>query len=447
MKTIFNGSGGDNTANAIAYLKQFPDAIQNKKIFLADLYMVILLGGNQSRVRPGFVCRFTDRDYPIYSKYLSQHVGSPLQPTSGKGIFFPQRIERSGIESKVGFDVATMNVEIFFSDSLDSTNDAGIQLTGAAQEELSVPPYRDAFTMQSDRLTVLETMKQASWNGELDQAYFFVYRAFMPTPGDADSIGVMQLFTGTIKEVRASRLSVKFQVGALTDMLTTTQTPTQLIENGDRSGQLFIPVSTIPQLSCTVQPGSTRTILIGDGGPPPDVVTANGEPHQIPSVGTPIVIVDHGGGGFVSNIKVVDSDTGDLYVETHSGTVEPMHYKVAFGGTYLFNAAQAERGVLIFYTYTQSAGDTFANGYVVYSYGTYAVRPDDSPVIRQIYSNSFDSGTGLNTFVLIEPLPIDPRSSALPDPDTFKAYQPSSLAGDQSAGPGFPYVPKPESAL
>lgn len=355
MKQILNGNGTDVTATTVAYLKS------NRNLFMADLYHLVLTAGGSSRSQAGFVARWTDRDYPIRSTYIEQHAPAPIL---GGGTFYPQRIKRGGIEMKVGFSVSTMDVEINLN---DSSNSQQVGFNGpitppTTSPILSIPTYRDSFSLlSSDVLTVAETLKNAAWKGELDQAYFYIYRGFMQAnDGNVDTLGVMQLFTGYIRDVEVSRLSAKFTVAAMLDLMTTTQTPTQVIESGDRGGQIYIPTGTLTQITCNAQSGSTLTTLLGDGA------------LQAPGL--------------------------------------------------------------------------FANGWLVYNYGNYLARPANTPVIRQVYTNTQTGG--LNAFFLYEPLPVLPLFNAGTG-DTFTVYVQQPLAGQQGTqrGPGFPFVPKPETAV
>ncbi len=446
MKPIFNGSGTEVSASTIPYLKA------NRNLPMADLYHLVMIGGGQSRNANGFVARWTERDYPINSSYLNNFAPSPVRfPLFGStqsGTFYPQRITRGGITSKVGFDVAQIDVEVATSDSLDSTK---FDVTGTLKppllpNDLSVSSYRDAFSLSSvDSETVIETIKQAAWNGELEAVYFFIYRGFMITDnGDVDTLGVMPLFTGYVKNFSVSRLSIHFQVSSLVDIMTTTQTPTQVIGNADRGGDDIVPIASLPSLSSNTQAGSTVQVLIGDGGPPPSLVEVDGEQHAIPPSGPFTVSVVNAGANFVADLGVVASATGTAFVKV-GGSPSKGQYSVSGTGVYTFNSADFGQGVSISYTWNDTAGGTLANGFVVYTYGSYLQRPAFTPVVRQIRTNVFTGG--LNTIYLIEPLPITPLINGGTG-DTFVAYQPQATSSVQSTfGRGFENVPKPESSL
>ena len=444
-KQIFDGFGNDVSASTIAYLKA------NRELPMADLYHLIMIGGAQSRNANGFVARWTDRDYPINSNYLNNFAPSPVRfPLFGStqsGTFYPQKIKRGGITSKVGFDVATFDVEVASNDSLDSSlpSLSGPLKPPLLPNDLSVPSYRDAFSLSTvDFETVAETLKQAAWKGELESVYFFIYRGFMKQDnGNVDELGVMPLFTGYVKQFSVSRLSIHFQVSSLVDIFTTTQTPTQVIGNADRGGDDIVPIASLPSLTSNVQTGSTTQVLIGDGGPPPSLVEVDGEQHAIPPTGPFTVAVVNSGANFVADLGVIFSATGTPLVSV-GGSPAKGQYNVSGIGVYTFNSADFGQGVSISYTWNDTAGGTLANGFVVYTYGSYLQRPDFTNVVRQIRTNVF--GSGLNTIYLIEPLPITPSQTT--GADTFVAYQPQAASSAQSVfGKGFDFTPKPESAL
>lgn len=449
MKPIFNGVGTNVAASTIATLKS------NRNLVMADLYHVVLTGGGQSRNQIGFVARWTDRDYPILSNYFNNVVKSPLQwppfvyGPNQTGIFYPQRIKRGSIESKVGLEVAGLDVEVFLNDSLTSTIPSlGGPLKPPGTLDSSIPPYRDAFSLsQADLETVIETLKVAAWRGELDNVRFSIWRAFMPSDnGDVGTLGVMPLFSGFVKQFDVTRLSVHFQLASLVDIFTTTQTPTQVITNTDRGGTDFINIPALPHITCNVQAGSTRLALIGDGGAPPSLVEIDGEQQQIPVTGPFTVAVVNSGANFVADLGVVFSGTGLALVKVGSNPHQGQ-YAVSATGVYTFNSADAGQGVSISYTFNQTSGGTLANGILVYTYGAGRMqRPDASPVIRQVYTNTFVGG--LNQIYLFEPLPILPAPTVPGPGDTFVVYQPQAQDSAQSVfGKGFPFVPKPESAL
>ena len=422
----------------------------NRTLFIADLYQVSLISGWQSRTSAGMVARWTDRDYPIVSSYLNNVVGAPIQwPLLGSqftGTFYPQRMKRGQISLKVGFEVSTFNVEVFTNDTAVTDTTGLGPVTVPLPIDLSIPSYRDAFAVkQSDNSTAVETLKQAAWRGELDQAYFFIYRAFfsddprtLAETGQAtEPFGVMPLFTGYIKQSDVTRLSVKFTVGSLIDIFTTTQTPTQLIQPGDRGGSTTIPIATIPQLFCNAQGGSTPLILIGDGTAPDAGVTqVFDEPHFIPSL-TPFHITVAQAALFNSNIRVRDASTGNIF-GVGSGQD---HYTFTGAGGYTFSSLNANQEVAISYTFNAPGKVDFTNGWLQYNYGTQFTRPASTPVIRQVYAVSLSPGH--NIFYLFEPLPIAPSAG-----DSFTVYELQPL-DSVSAGavPGFDLVPRPESSL
>jgi hypothetical protein len=444
MKPIFNGSGADVSASTRTFLKA------NRQLPMADLYHLVMVGGAQSRNSNGFVARWTDRDYPILSSYMNNHAPVPVRwPLFGSpslGIFYPQRIKRGSIDSRVGLNVATFDVEVFTNDSPDSIikDVRGILKPPDFPTDLSIPAYRDAFSLlTADLSSVVETIKEAAWKGELESVYFFIYRGFMSADnGNVDTLGVMPLFTGYVKQFEVSRLSVKFQVSSLIDIFTTTQTPTQVIGNSDRGGDIVVPITSLPSVSGNILSGTTTLKIVGDGGPPPSLVEIDGEQHAIPPSGPFTVAVLNSGANFVADLAVVFSSTG-LALAKVGGSPAAGQYAVSGTGVYTFNSADAGKGIAISYTFNDTAGGTLANGILVVTYGGWLTRPNDSRIIRQIYDNQFVGGQ--NLIYLFEPLPVLPNPSG---GDTFAAYQAQAADSTQSIfGKGFQFVPKPESAL
>lgn len=441
MKPIFDSNGGDAGPAVRAMLKA------KQTIWLADLYHIALIAGGASRTSVGFVARWTDKDYPINSTYLNFNVGPPVQRFA---TFYPQRMKRGPIETVIGFNVASLDVEVFTNDA-NSTQSTPISTL--ASTELSIPSYRDAFSLlTADGTTVVETLKEAVWKGELDQSYFFVYRAFfsdnpelLAMQGqDAEPMGIMPLFIGYIKQSDITRLSVKFQVGALTDVFQTTQTPTQIIENTDRGGQIYVPTTAPPGFQMNALAGSTALKIITDGTVPAGgVVDVQNEQHSIPGSG-PFTVTVLNSAFFNTDEGVLFNDGTELIAV--GGSPQEGQYHHSGGGVYTFNSADLGRGVLISYSWNDPSPLNYQNGWLRYDYGSYLRRPMQTPVFRQIFN--FSTSPGNNIWYLLEPLPVAPLSNGgSGDLVTVFAQTSLSALAANSNGKGFGFLPKPESAL
>lgn len=129
----------------------------NQQFIMADLYTFTLVGG--------FVARYADFDMTL---------------TVGGNTYLANSIilERTATRTCIGVEVDTMEVTV----------------TATLSELLNGVPWIQAANL-----------------GALDGASLQVDRLFMPTPGDV-SLGVVNIFTGTVGGVEAGRMTAKLTV-------------------------------------------------------------------------------------------------------------------------------------------------------------------------------------------------------------------------------------------
>ncbi len=172
MRTVTGGNGQDNTAAVAFWLSQ------QKQLTLATLY---LIGEPED---PSAVW-LTDWDTSlVYSIY---------------GTFNRAVVTRGAVSSKVGFEVATLDVT-WTPNNFNFTNDI-----------TSTSPYQQAIL------------------GKFDGATFRSWTAYMPTPGDADTFGCSELFGGRIGDCTVEQGAIKFTVNSFLDVVNQ-QTPGSVVE-------------------------------------------------------------------------------------------------------------------------------------------------------------------------------------------------------------------------
>jgi hypothetical protein len=206
MKQVINGFGVDKTTEVLALLRA-PDLLR-----LATLY---LMGEPEDPLAYWFT------DYE-----------SPLQWTLW-GTFQPSMIVRGPVKSKIGLDVAQLDV---------TWSPAATTATKMAN------PYQRVMARWFDNQPL------RSWT------------VYMPTPGDADSLGCSELFGGRIKMATIDRGKIKFKINSFLDVVNA-QIPLNTIEltNTMAAFTAATPpagVSSIPQFN--VIDGSTPGVLIAD---------------------------------------------------------------------------------------------------------------------------------------------------------------------------------------
>ncbi len=212
MRQCLNGLGQDTTANVAAYLAG------SNEVRLATLYLI---------------GQFENPNALLLTDWESPLTWSPY------GTFQPAKIKRGSVTSKVGFEVASL--EVTWSPALGTfyTAPTGAQIVTAS-------PY------------------QQSRVGYFDNQQFLSWTVYMPTPGDANTLGCSQLFGGTIGDCEISRGSIKFTVNSFLSV-TDQYVPLQVVEatnpRASYAGATPPPgFSVVPQFA--VIAGSSQTVIV-----------------------------------------------------------------------------------------------------------------------------------------------------------------------------------------
>lgn len=209
MKQILSGSGVDTTATVMAWLKA------HKSIQLADLYLI----GEDDDPRALWL-----------TNYPSSLVWSLW------GTFQSAVVKRGAINCKIGLE----------AESLD--------ITWSPKNSAITASLATASPYQQARLGVYDNWRVRVW------------RCYMPTPGDADTFGAMELFAGWIGACPSQRGSISFQVNSYLYALNQ-KVPTGIIEVTSTLASYSggVPPSGFSQMpQFAVVAGSTPTILYAD---------------------------------------------------------------------------------------------------------------------------------------------------------------------------------------
>ena len=222
MKQIISGAGADVTSTVAAWLKA------NKTIWLANLYLI----GEADDPRAVWL---TDWESPLCWPVM--------------GTFLSTVIKRGNVSSKIGLE----------AESLD--------LTWSPANRANTSSLNTASPYQLARL------------GAFDNKRVRIWRCYMPTPGDANTFGAMELFGGFIGDCASQRGSIHFSVNSYLYVLNQ-KVPTGLIEVTNTlasyTGGTPPPgYSVLPQFS--VFTGSTPTLLyLDETTPNPGNIPAGG---------------------------------------------------------------------------------------------------------------------------------------------------------------------------
>ena len=233
MRTCTSGTGSNTTSAVASYLAA------NRQLLVADLF--VLKTWVQGEAWSQYV-KLTTSDSPL------RWDGLPyVDPQAPNGVFAVGKLKRSNIDSKIGLDVESIDLEWYLSSG-------------------------DIFcTVGSQAITQLQAFAAGLW----DNGRVAIYRTVMPTFGDANTYGAMCMFAGRIAEVDLTRTGVKLKVNALTEVFDQ-QLPPNVIEPSNTLAK-YSPGAPPPEMGSTrplyqVQSGSTATEVIANcinGGPFP----------------------------------------------------------------------------------------------------------------------------------------------------------------------------------
>lgn len=184
MRKFIGGDGSDTTAAVQAYLAA------HRELEIADLYVI--------NTAPCYAGHYLGRTF------LLTDYGSPLQ-WDYKGTFVTAVVSRGQVESKIGIETDTLEVNWSPREADILADDGG-----------------------SPVMTLL-TALQGFGCGLFDNAVVEVWRCLMPSLGDCNTLGACLLFAGRIGDIDPTRIGVKAKVVSLVDALNV-MVPTNLIE-------------------------------------------------------------------------------------------------------------------------------------------------------------------------------------------------------------------------
>ncbi len=225
MKKVISGLGVDTTATVMAAMKQ-------KNLFwLADLYLI------------------GEPDDPE-ALYLAAWEG-PLH-WSMYGTFLAADISRDTVPCKVGLEVPTLKVEW------------RPPYSPPTQSLATAPAYQRAIAKYYDNWPVR------------------IWRAYMPTPGDANTYGCREVFGGRVGDITVERGVIRFTCNAFLDV-TNQNVPSQVVEisNPLASAIGATPPGDLDNVpSFNIIAGSTDVELICDCISPAHHIFNNDELHN-----------------------------------------------------------------------------------------------------------------------------------------------------------------------
>jgi hypothetical protein len=189
MRACIAGNGSDQTAAAVAFLKA------NRQLYCADLFQLMTYVQGES-----------------WSQKLLFTTFDRALTWNQVGTFSPARISRGSIDSKVGLEVSTLELEWYLRPT-----------------DLFFSPAGQAA------VTMLQSFERGLW----DNGRVMIYRAVMPTAGDCNTYGAMTMFNGRVAESTITRTGVQLKVNALTELFDL-MVPTNLIEANNISAQFAV---------------------------------------------------------------------------------------------------------------------------------------------------------------------------------------------------------------
>lgn len=210
MRQVINGAGVDTTAATAAWLRR------THKPLLRDLIII----GYPEDPRSIWL---TNHEAPvIYSQY--------------DGVFHPATVTRDRIKAQIGLDSQTIKINWSPSGSTNTVNTS------------------TASVVQLARLHTYD-----NWP-------VLILRAFMPTPGDADTLGCAEWFGGRVDTVGVERNTLTFNVADNLSVCSQ-KVPSTIVEvtntlAGTAAVTLPAGDTSVPIFKCYT--GSTEDYIIAD---------------------------------------------------------------------------------------------------------------------------------------------------------------------------------------
>jgi hypothetical protein len=212
MRKVIGGNGADNTAATQAWLSATDDPC------IRDL---ILIGAPEN---PRSIW-LTNHEAPVlYSPY---------------GTFNPATVTRDRVKAQIGLEVQSLGLN--WTPGVNPKDSATLNTNTAS-------PYQLAANHFYDNWPVL------------------ILRAFMPTPGDADTLGCAEWFGGRVQNCEVGRGGIKFNLKSLLDVVTQ-KVPSTVVETTNTlasTAAVTLPAgdASIPVFSCVAP--STETYIVAD---------------------------------------------------------------------------------------------------------------------------------------------------------------------------------------
>jgi len=212
MRKVIGGDGSDTTLATQAHLNSTDDPI------IRDLYII---GPPES---PNALY-LTNHEAPVFYRPY--------------GTFYPAVVTREGVEAKVGLDAQSLTITWTPGRSAQASQTAN---TGTASS------YQLAAQHFYDNWPVL------------------ILRCFMPTPGDADTLGCADWFGGRVQTCHVCRNKLEFATKSFLDVLKQ-KVPSTVVETTNTlasTGAVTLPAgdASVPVFSC-IRP-STATQIVAD---------------------------------------------------------------------------------------------------------------------------------------------------------------------------------------
>jgi hypothetical protein len=212
VRRVISGDGSDSTVATQSYLNSTDRPI------LRDLYII----GTPEDPKALYL---TNHEAPVlYSPY---------------GMFWPAVVKRAGVEAKIGLDAQALAI----------TWSPGASAQASKTSSTSTAsPYQLAAQHFYDNWPVL------------------ILRCFMPTPGDADTLGCAVWFGGRVQNCKVGRNSLIFNTKSYIDVLKQ-KVPSTVVEvtNTLASTAAVTPPAgdaSVPIFNC-IRP-STETYIVAD---------------------------------------------------------------------------------------------------------------------------------------------------------------------------------------
>ena len=210
MRTVTNGAGADSTAATQAYLNG------TVKPIIRDLYII---GPPES---PNALY-LTDHEAPVFYRPY--------------GTFYPAVVKRGGVNAEIGLSAQALSITWTPGKSAQSSSTVN---TGTAS------PFQLAAQHFYDNWPVL------------------VLRCFMPTPGDAETLGCAVWFGGRVRTTQPQRNKIVFNTKSYLDVANQ-KVPTTVVEvtntlAGTSPVNLPAGDASIPTFSC-IRPSTNNSIV------------------------------------------------------------------------------------------------------------------------------------------------------------------------------------------